>query len=229
MRASLGIALLLVLGALPLRASGGGADNGELETREQKIVYALGLSLAQFLEDFELDEQELGVLVDGLSDATLGREPKVSPSIWTRRIEGFRKQRVEQARTRMQKLAAEFLTRAATRPEAVRKPSGLIYTEIEGGTGPNPQASDRVTVSYHGTRTDGTVFDSSRDRGQHATFALDGVIPCWTEGLQLMKVGGKSELVCPPDLAYGDTGVQGSIRPGSVLSFEVELLEIPQR
>ena len=225
MRASLGIALLLVLGALPLRASGGGADNGELVTREQKIVYALGLSLAQFLEEFELDEQELGVLVDGLSDGTLGREPKVSSTVWTRRIEGFRKQRVEQARTRMQKVASEFLARAEAEPGAARKPSGLIYTEIEGGTGPSPKASDRVTVSYHGTRTDGTVFDSSRDRGP-ATFALDGVIPCWTEGLRLMKVGGRSELVCPPDLAYGDTGVQGSIKPGSVLSFEVELLEI---
>src|SRR6185295_3867195 len=87
-------------------------------------------------------------------------------------------------------------------------------------------ASDRVKVHYHGTLADGTVFDSSVDRGTPATFPLNGVIPCWTEGLQQMKVGGKSKLICPSDVAYGDRGSPPKIKPGSTLVFDVELLEI---
>jgi len=97
---------------------------------------------------------------------------------------------------------------------------------IKAGTGPTPKPSDTVKVHYHGTLTDGTVFDSSVQRGQPATFQLSGIIPCWKEGLQLMKVGGKSRLVCPPELAYGDRGAPPRIKPGATLVFEVELLEI---
>ena len=103
--------------------------------------------------------------------------------------------------------------------------SGLVFTEITAGTGASPAATDTVKVHYHGTFRDGRVFDSSVDRGEPAQFALNGVIPCWTEGVQRMKVGGKSRLVCPSDIAYSDQGRPG-IPGGAALVFQVELLEI---
>ena len=104
--------------------------------------------------------------------------------------------------------------------------SGLIMTTLKPGTGEKPKATSKVTVHYHGTLGDGTVFDSSVKRGEPATFPLNGVIKCWTEGLQLMQAGGKSRLVCPADLAYGDRGAGAMIPPATALIFEVELLKV---
>ncbi|MCS5636647.1 MAG: FKBP-type peptidyl-prolyl cis-trans isomerase [Myxococcota bacterium] len=106
-------------------------------------------------------------------------------------------------------------------------PSGLIISEIVAGDGASPSATDVVEVHYHGTFPDGRVFDSSVQRGQPARFRLDQVIPCWTEGLQLMKVGGKALLICPPEIAYGKRGRPPKIPGNSTLHFEVELLAIP--
>jgi FKBP-type peptidyl-prolyl cis-trans isomerase len=124
------------------------------------------------------------------------------------------------------KAGQAFLEKAAAEKGATKTASGLIYSEIKPGTGEQPKATDKVKVHYKGTLTDGTVFDSSIDRGEPATFPLNGVIKCWTEGVQLMKVGGKGKLVCPSDIAYGDHGSPPKIKPGSTLVFEVELLEI---
>ncbi len=121
--------------------------------------------------------------------------------------------------------APDFLEQMAAENGAARTESGLIIIEITGGTGASPAATDTVTVHYHGTLQDGSVFDSSVERGVPASFPLNRVIPCWTEGVQLMKVGGKNRLVCPSDTAYGDQGRPG-IPPGAVLIFEVELLGI---
>jgi FKBP-type peptidyl-prolyl cis-trans isomerase FkpA len=104
--------------------------------------------------------------------------------------------------------------------------SGLIITHIVEGTGPSPTATDVVQVHYHGTFEDGTVFDSSVDRGQPARFPLNRVIPCWTEGVAMMKVGGKAKLVCPPAIAYGPRGAPPRIPPNATLNFEVELISI---
>jgi len=122
--------------------------------------------------------------------------------------------------------ALDYLATAARADGATLTESGLIYTSLAPGTGPAPAATDTVTVHYHGTLPDGRVFDSSVDRGEPASFALDKVIPCWTEGVQRMRVGEKARLVCPPALAYGDRGAGGVIPPGSPLVFEVELLGI---
>ena len=112
-------------------------------------------------------------------------------------------------------------------PAADQTASGLQITHLVEGSGESPGASSRVEVHYHGTLEDGTVFDSSVQRGQPATFPLNRVIACWTEGVQLMKVGGKARLVCPPEIAYGARGTPGGpIPPNATLTFEVELLRI---
>jgi FKBP-type peptidyl-prolyl cis-trans isomerase FkpA len=108
---------------------------------------------------------------------------------------------------------------------AQKTESGMVYRELHPGEGQSPQATDTVKVNYRGTLVDGTEFDSSYKRGEPAQFPLNGVIKCWTEGVQKMKVGGKSQLVCPADLAYGDGGRPG-IPGGATLVFEIELLQI---
>ncbi|NUZ05335.1 FKBP-type peptidyl-prolyl cis-trans isomerase [Piscinibacter koreensis] len=104
--------------------------------------------------------------------------------------------------------------------------SGLVYKSLKEGNGASPSATDTVKVHYRGTLTDGKEFDSSYKRGEPASFPLNRVIPCWTEGVQKMKVGGKAQLTCPPAIAYGERGAGGVIPPNATLQFEIELLEI---
>jgi FKBP-type peptidyl-prolyl cis-trans isomerase FkpA len=119
-----------------------------------------------------------------------------------------------------------YLEKAAAQPGAVKTASGLVYRELSPGSGGSPRATDTVTVNYKGTLIDGTEFDSSYARNEPAVFPLNRVIPCWTEGLQKMKVGGKSQLVCPANIAYGEQGSPPTIPGGATLIFEVELLRI---
>ncbi|MBC7482913.1 MAG: FKBP-type peptidyl-prolyl cis-trans isomerase [Rhizobacter sp.] len=121
------------------------------------------------------------------------------------------------------------LTAAAKEPGAVTTASGLVYRSMKDGTGASPTAADTVKVNYRGTFPDGREFDSSYKRNEPAQFPLGGVIPCWTEGVQRMKVGGKAKLTCPAAIAYGSRGAGGSIPPNATLHFEVELLEIAKR
>ena len=123
-------------------------------------------------------------------------------------------------------LSALSLNAPAAEPKTTRTASGIEITTLTEGTGASPKASDTVKVHYRGTLIDGKEFDSSYKRGQPATFPLARVIPCWTEGMQSIKVGGKAKLLCPPNLAYGSRGVPGTIPPDSSLVFEVELLDI---
>ncbi len=118
---------------------------------------------------------------------------------------------------------------AQTAPAATTTASGLAYLSIKDGTGASPRASDTVKVHYKGTLTDGREFDSSYKRGTPLEFPLNGVIKCWTEGVQLMKVGGKARLTCPPAIAYGERGAGGVIPPNATLNFEIELLGIAGR
>lgn len=110
--------------------------------------------------------------------------------------------------------------------QSTKTPSGIEITMLNEGSGAKPKASDTVKVHYKGTLTDGTEFDSSFRRREPATFPLGGVIPCWTEGVQSIKAGGRAKLVCPPNLAYGARGVPGTIPPNATLVFEIDLLEI---
>jgi FKBP-type peptidyl-prolyl cis-trans isomerase FkpA len=119
-----------------------------------------------------------------------------------------------------------FITDAAKEPGARVTPSGLVFRSLQEGTGASPNATDKVKVHYRGTLPDGKEFDSSYKRNQAIEFPLNGVIACWTEGVQLMKMGGKSKLTCPPAIAYGARGAGGVIPPNATLQFEIELIAI---
>ena len=202
------------------------AQEPELKTEEQKTLYAIGLIVSQNLAQFNLTPAELEIVKAGLTDAALKKDRKIDVQAYLPKIQEMQTARLSAVAATEKKASQAFLEKAAAEKGATKTPSGIVVTTIKPGTGATPKATDKVKVHYQGTLTDGTVFDSSIQRNQPATFPLNGVIKCWTEGVQLMKVGGKSKLVCPSDLAYGDKGMPPRIKPGSTLVFEVELLEI---
>ena len=198
----------------------------ELANDEQKELYALGVAISQSLGDFALSESDLEIVKAGLSDGVLKRTLKVDMQTFKPKLQQLAQSRAGVVAEREKKAGAGFLAKAAAEPGAKKTASGAIVTTLKEGKGPSPKASDTVKVHYQGTLVDGTVFDSSLQRGQPATFPLANVIKCWTEGVQEIKVGGKSRLVCPANIAYGDRGSPPNIKPGATLVFEVELLEI---
>ena len=193
---------------------------------EQKTLYALGLGLSQQVATFALSEAELEMVKNGFTDGVLKRTPKADLQTFGPKIQLLYQSRLTVAAESEKKAGAAFVTKAASEKGATKTESGIVITPIKPGSGATPKATDTVKVHYHGTLTDGTVFDSSVKRGEPATFPLSKVIKCWTEGVQHIKVGGKSKLICPSNLAYGDTGSPPTIKPGATLVFEVELLDI---
>jgi FKBP-type peptidyl-prolyl cis-trans isomerase FkpA len=193
-------------------------------TDDQKVVYALGLLMQRSLKQFDLSAAELDVLKRALTDAAASK-PAIDLDEWGPKIEAFAAVRGERVAAREKAASVAYLAKAAAEPGVVKTDSGLIYRDLSPGTGPSPTANDTVKVHYRGTLINGTEFDSSYSRNEPAQFPLGRVIPCWTEGVQRMKVGGKARLACPSDLAYGDAG-RPSIPGGATLVFEIELLEI---
>jgi FKBP-type peptidyl-prolyl cis-trans isomerase len=196
-----------------------------LTTDEQKTVYALGLMMGQSIAPFNLSPAEIEIVKRALTDSAAGK-PALELSEWGPKIQPLATSRAAAVAEKQKALSAAYLAKAATEPGAVKTDSGLVYRELKVGQGPSPKATDTVKVHYRGTLVNGTEFDSSYKRNEPAQFPLNGVIKCWTEGVQRMKVGGKSVLVCPSDLAYGEQG-RPSIPGGAALIFEIELLEIP--
>jgi FKBP-type peptidyl-prolyl cis-trans isomerase FkpA/FKBP-type peptidyl-prolyl cis-trans isomerase FklB len=222
MRTVVTSSILAVLVAVSLAAAAG----PDPTTDEQKTLYALGIAMSQQISGFNLSEAELEMVKTGLTDGVLRRPPKADLQTYGPKLQELQQKRMAAVAENEKKAGQAYLDKAAAAQGAKKTPSGLVITTVKPGTGESPKATDKVKVHYHGTFTDGTVFDSSVQRGEPATFPLNGVIKCWTEGVQLMKVGGKSRLVCPSDLAYGERGAPPRIKPGSTLVFEVELLEI---
>ena len=206
-------------------SSGGGAAPAPT-TDEQKTFYALGASLGRQVQVFDMSPEELEQMKAGLSAQVLGKELAVDLQAFGPKLSDVARTRAT-ARAEKEKVKAKaFLEEEAKKTGAVKRTeSGLVYTSLKEGTGAQPNGRDTVKVNYRGTLPDGKEFDSSYKRNEPAQFPLNGVIKCWTEGVQLMKVGGKSRLVCPSDLAYGDRGTPG-IPGGAALVFEVELLEV---
>lgn len=198
-----------------------------LDTVEQRVSYGIALNMGANLARQGL-EIDLGSFVVGLQDGLAGMKPRVS--------EAALKAAFETAQERVEAVAAEhaaqqagaglaFLEENKARPGVVVTPSGLQYEVLREGAGAQPTSEQSVEVHYHGTLTDGTVFDSSVQRGETVSFPVTGVIPGWVEALQLMRVGAKWRLFIPANLAYGDRGT-GPIPPGATLIFDVELIGI---
>jgi FKBP-type peptidyl-prolyl cis-trans isomerase FkpA len=204
-------------------------ESGSVEFADdnERIIYALGVVLAENIAELNLTEDEFAIASEGMRDVISGTTPRVEMEIYGPQIQIFANSRAEAASNNERAQSAEFADEIAAEPGAERLASGVIYAPITEGDGANPEATSTVTVHYHGTLRDGSIFDSSVDRGEPATFPLTGVIPCWTEGVQKIRVGGKARLLCPSDTAYGDAGRPG-IPGGAALLFEVELLAIEE-
>jgi FKBP-type peptidyl-prolyl cis-trans isomerase len=224
-------ALALTLGAV-LAAPAYSAD-ASLKTDKDKASYMVGMTFGKQLAEIK-DEVDLALIQKGLNDSFTGGKTllteeeaqKVSNDFRTQ-LQAKMQEKQKAAGAENQKKADEFLAKNKTQPGVKTTASGMQYLAIKEGTGPKPKANDQVKVHYTGTLINGTKFDSSVDRGQPATFPLNGVIPGWTEALQLMSVGSKYKLFIPGKLAYGEGGQPaGGIGPNELLIFEVELLEI---
>lgn len=195
-----------------------------LANDDEKRIYALGLMMAQSLSMFNLTPSEFEIVKRALSDGAAGK-PALELTEWRPKVQALAASRAAAVADKEKAASAVYLAKAAAEPGAFKAESGLVYRELKAGTGESPKATDTVKVHYRGTLVNGTEFDSSYQRKEPAQFALNGVIKCWTEGVQRMKVAGKSMLVCPSGLAYGDQG-RPSIPGGATLIFEIELLEI---
>lgn len=222
MRSFVTAALVTVL-ALPVCAAA--QDQKPLQNDDQKTLYAVGQVMARQLSVFDLTTQELDIVKQGLSDGILGNKPLVEMEAYKNKIQQLAVARRDVQGNRLAAKAKETLDQAAKEKGAVKTASGMVYVPVKEGTGAAPAATDKVKVNYRGTFVDGKEFDNSYATGQPVEFRLNQVVKCWTEGVQMMKPGGKARLVCPPDLAYGERG-SGAIPANATLVFDVELLEV---
>ena len=200
-----------------------------LDSDLKKASYMLGYLQAESLRGQTMEVLDMQAYLRGASDFVAGDQSQVANEdaealriALTNAVQAKQNEASQAIRSAGDAYRAEYAQKAGV----VSLPSGLLYEVITEGTGPKPAATDTVSTHYHGTLIDGTVFDSSVDRGQPASFPVNGVIAGWTEALQLMGVGSKWRLVIPPELGYGDRGAGGQSGPGATLVFEVELLEI---
>ena len=192
----------------------------------EKFSYALGMSVSSNLIKSGVTQMDLQTFTDGVSDTFNGEIPKLLPDEANKLLEEFISGAAAGTGDKNLQEGLEFLSENATKKGVVELPSGLQYKILSYGDGNLPTPADKVCCHYHGTLIDGTVFDSSVERGQPATFPVDGVIEGWIEALQLMPVGSKWRLYIPPELGYGAQGAGNVIEPNSTLIFDLELLEI---
>jgi FKBP-type peptidyl-prolyl cis-trans isomerase FkpA/FKBP-type peptidyl-prolyl cis-trans isomerase FklB len=202
------------------------AAASEPTTDEQKTLYALGLSINQSLSNFSLSEAEFEIVKSGIIDGFSKRAAKVDILAFGPKIQQLQQARASVIAEGEKKLGAAFLTKAAAESGSKKTESGAVITTIKEGKGAIPKISDMVKVQYNGTLIDGTVFDSTLKQGEPPILVVSEMSKCWTEGIQQMKAGGKSRLICPSSLGYRDKGLPPLIKPGATLVFEIDLLEI---
>ncbi|MCC5024196.1 MAG: FKBP-type peptidyl-prolyl cis-trans isomerase [Candidatus Synoicihabitans palmerolidicus] len=212
--------------AAPAAADSASTSNSAFEILEQKVSYGIGRNIGADLTRNLGDDTDAEALVAGHLDSLSGAAPQVPQAELSAAFHTFQAKTQAAAESAVAKKAGtEFLTANGARPEVTTTESGLLYEILTPGTGPKPASNNTVKVHYHGTLIDGTVFDSSVERGEPVEFPVTGVMPGWIEALQLMPTGSKWKLFIPSNLAYGDRAT-GKIPAGSTLVFEVELLEV---
>lgn len=203
-------------------------QSAQLKDSKDKASYAIGLNIGRNFKKQNVDLNPDALLI-GVKDALSGKKPALSEAEEKDAMNNLQKEAMEKQKVMSEKNAAEgkkFLDDNKKKEGVKSTASGLQYKVMKEGNGPLPKATDTVSVDYKGTLIDGTEFDSSYKRGQPATFPLNGVIKGWTEGLQLMKTGGKYQFFIPADLAYGERQMGPDIPPNSTLIFEVELKSV---
>ena len=221
MRILLASMLVLVLGF-----SVACSKKADLKNEDNKTLYAVGNMFGQRLQTFELTDAEIDALLMGMKDALKNSKAAVDVNNQQTKIQELFQKKMAVRSEKEKKTGAEFLEGFVKKESAQKTQSGIAYKMIKEGTGKQPKATDVVKVHYHGTLIDGTVFDSSIERGKEVEFPLDRVIKGWTEAVQLLKEGGKIKVVIPSDLAYGDVGAPPKIPGGATLVFEIELFEV---
>jgi FKBP-type peptidyl-prolyl cis-trans isomerase FkpA len=204
----------------------------QLTTEKDKVSYMVGMQIGGSLAQIQ-EEIDLKVVFSAIEGALAGKDPLLTPEqamevqrTFAERLQGKRAAEMQEMAVKNKAAGEAFMAKNKSAAGVQTTASGLQYQVVTNGTGPRPAATDTVRVHYVGTLLDGTKFDSSVDRGEPAQFALNAVIPGWTEALQLMPVGSKYKLWIPSELAYGDRGTPGPIGPNATLVFDVELLEI---
>lgn len=204
----------------------------QLKTKQQRVGYAIGMNIATNMMkqnvDVDADQLAAGLMAVLKGDKTLLSEAEMGEVLTAYQQEMQMQQMAKMAAeaAKNEKLSQDFLDANGKKDGVVTLPSGLQYKIIKAGTGAMPAATSKVQVHYRGSLIDGTEFDSSYKRGEPASFPVNGVISGWTEALQLMKEGGKWQLVIPSDLAYGENGAPPMIPPNATLVFDVELLKV---
>lgn len=193
-----------------------------------KVAYVLGTFVAQRtpIASAELSEAELNEVMKGLTDAATGKELAVKLDDYGPKVDQLLQAKAAERTAKVKAASEKDLAKFAKEKGAKKTASGLIYIETKAGKGDLPKPTSTVKVHYRGTLLDGKEFDSSYSRNEPTEFPLNGVIKCWTEGVGMMKPGGKAKLVCPSDIAYGERGAPPSIPANAVLVFEVELIEV---
>jgi FKBP-type peptidyl-prolyl cis-trans isomerase FkpA len=210
---------IVLISALPASAA------GTLKTEEQKTLYGVGLVIARQLSVFNLTPRELRLVNRGISDGVRGRKPRVDFAAYSKKSREMGIARRNAHGKQLERKAGAFMEKAGSKPGAVKTHSGLIYLPLLEGVGSSPVDTDIVKLHHRSTLIDGKEMDSSYKRGTPDEAPLNEFLKCLTEGVQMMKPGGKARLVCPPETGLGKEG-SGIIPPDAVLVFEVELLEV---
>ena len=221
------ILALLLLCALPAGAyAAAAAPAGAPKTDDDKVVYAIGEILSGSVKPFALNAHEMQLVQAGFAAGMSGKKTAVDADAYRTKIQSLLTSRAATGVVKAKDAGKAYRDKAATDKDTTTTTSGIVMTTIKAGSGASPAGEDEVKVNYEGKLIDGTMFDSSIKRGQPASFKLNQVVPCWTEALQHMSVGGKAKVICPSELAYGDAGRPPTIPGGSTLIFQVELLDI---
>jgi FKBP-type peptidyl-prolyl cis-trans isomerase FklB len=213
------LSLIVLLGFSSINAQ-------NLNTEMEKVSYSLGVNVAKSVKSQGLESIDSDAIAKAFKDVFEGNTLEISEEEANIVLQDYFGKLANEKQKVNVEAGQKFLDENAKRDGVVTTATGLQYEVLKEGSGDSPKETDNVTVHYHGTLIDGTVFDSSVDRGQPATFPVNGVIPGWVEALQLMNPGAKYKLFIPSNLAYGERGAGGAIGPNATLVFEVELISI---